>query len=69
VPISETNPCGASLSARCFNGEAGCVTHPTREMLEAEWEQVDPEGVAALRKSAAELTSTVTRPRSDGGNR
>lgn len=23
-------PCGASLSARCFNGEPGCPTHPQR---------------------------------------
>lgn len=34
MPTSEPSPCGAALSARCFNGEAGCVTHPTREVLD-----------------------------------
>ena len=60
--ISETNPCGASLSARCFNSHVECATHPTREMLEAAWERVDPEGVAALRESAAKLAGAATRP-------
>lgn len=33
---------------------------PTRASLEAEWERVDPEGVAALRESAAQLDSEVS---------
>jgi hypothetical protein len=27
-PIPAEEPCGASLSARCFNGPDGCPTHP-----------------------------------------
>lgn len=62
MPIPETNPCGASLSANCFNGEAGCVTHPTREMLEAAWERVDPDNVKVLTSQALHLRATADRP-------
>lgn len=34
---------------------------PTREELEAEWRAVDPEGVAALEASAAELDETMSK--------
>jgi len=27
-PSCEAHPCGASLTARCFNGASGCSTHP-----------------------------------------
>jgi len=30
LPGEADSSCGASLSARCFNGEAGCLTHPRR---------------------------------------
>lgn len=28
---TEDRPCGASLTARCFSGDAGCPTHPNWE--------------------------------------
>ena len=39
----------------------GVSTTPTRADLEAEWERIDPEGVAALRESAAELDRAESR--------
>jgi hypothetical protein len=41
---------------------------PNRAVLEAEWERVDPEGVAALRRSAAAMQDT-TAPCCDFHNR
>lgn len=40
------------------------AVEPDRAALEAEWERVDPEGVAALRESAAQLDNGVSRSRS-----
>ena len=37
-------------------------TAPSRDVLEAEWERVDPEGVAALRASAAALAAAAPKP-------
>jgi hypothetical protein len=35
---------------------------PSRSLLEAEWERVDPDGVAALRESAAALNAAAASP-------
>lgn len=34
IPAPKTDDsCGASLSARCFNGEAGCRVHPVKRQF------------------------------------
>ncbi len=51
---------GAPIKATAITSE-GVSPSPDTAALEAEWERVDPEGVAALRASAAKLDSDASR--------
>lgn len=44
-----------------FKSQSAALTTEEAGVLAAEWERVDPEGVAALRESAAELDDVVSR--------
>lgn len=56
--LTRSNRGGEAIAAELSRLEL-TATAPSRALLEAEWERVDPEGVAALRASAAAMETTA----------